>query len=338
MKQKFKMIRKKLVIGLPCGALFCVAVIMIWRSFTYSYDDMQRCTTIIEFHSFYSISMDGKPILYFSRLNADSTLEGITTSADSARNNIIYSAGFWVNKMPVIPSCYGHLATAFPGKNDDVQFNHTDVLHIVTIETDRLKYDKDSLKSEAGELKYYLSVHNVKDEGYNMIAKYAAKINSEIKVVDSILSIITRYNDLSKLSVKHISEYSAIYYDQNNKLKRVRCKQTANDKQCYLLQTVNRQTPDGVCAIFMKPWTCITPKNIILVSYPGLNNKVFASPSAKAEIIAGKYSLKKGHDITSILVANGSPVFSHRGRLIGITSGKDIINRKYLTNLFDKER
>lgn len=340
MKQKFKKIRKKLTIALSGIILLSAATVMIWRSFTYTYDEMLRCTTVVECRSYYTISLDRKPILYFSRLNADSTLAEITTNVDSARNNIIYSAGFWVNKMPIFPSCYGHIATAFEGKDEVVKINYAYALRIMSIEAKRLKVMKDSLKSESGELKYYLSVHGVQDEGYNMIAKYAAKVNAELKNVDSVLNIIHKKEDLSKIAVKHISEYSAIYYDSNNKLRRVKCvmKAASFKKQSCLLQTVDKTTPDGVCAIFIKPWACVIPKKILAISYAGLGSKEFESPKAKANIVAGNYKLLKGHDMPTLFVADGSPVFSHRGRLIGMTSGKKVINRKRIVLLFDKEK
>ena len=340
MKRNIKKLYKKLIIGIACIILLMTTLVLMWRSFTYSEEEMLHCTAIVECHSYYSISMNGHPTLFFSNLTSDSTFANITTNIDSARQNKHYSAAFWADKLPVFPSCFGKLVTASLASSNYSKINTAIIPQLLNKEKKRLKSMADSMKSEAGELKYYLSVHGVQDEGYGMIAKYASKLNTELKEIDSIITIIKTVDAKSKFSVNHYNEYFAIFYDKNSKRQYVKCnlKATSWNGQYRLLQIADKKTPEGVSAISMKPWRCLIPKNITIISYAGLSNKEFASISAKPQLIVAKHSLKQGHNMPSLLVADGSPVFSRRGRFLGITIGKKVLSRRSIVKLFDKEK
>ncbi len=70
---------------------------------------IQRCAVDVTEKSYYQLDVDGKPAAYFSDYT-DSTFVGGSLSADSIHSRMSVSEGYWVNKLPILPSCFGRIA------------------------------------------------------------------------------------------------------------------------------------------------------------------------------------------------------------------------------------
>lgn len=50
-----------------------------WRLLPSSADEMRRCAVVVSATSWYEVTVDGKPLLYFAESDADSAVYNVTT-------------------------------------------------------------------------------------------------------------------------------------------------------------------------------------------------------------------------------------------------------------------
>ncbi|MBQ7471319.1 MAG: glycosyl hydrolase family 25 [Prevotella sp.] len=189
--------------------------------------------------------MDGKPVIFFSQLAADSTLADVALRSDSAQTFTHKDTALWVDRFPIIPSCRGCLLT----RNNIDSIKQTDIP--VIVERERVKLDSllRLIQEEESELKYYLRVHGVQDEGYNMIADYTAEHE---KRKDRLTKAAQLLSNSGSVSIRLISTYRVLYNDENGKRQQDACfvrQQSGNE---VLMQTTDRKTPNGVHSIFKR--------------------------------------------------------------------------------------
>ena len=96
----------KVLIGVV-GLILLVCLLELWHLKSWSREDMRQCAAIVECRSFNALAVDGKPVLYFTTLDKDSTLRDVTHHIDTIRRHHAYATGCWVNRYYFIPSCKG---------------------------------------------------------------------------------------------------------------------------------------------------------------------------------------------------------------------------------------
>lgn len=93
-------------------------------------------------------------------------------------------------------------------------------------------------------------------------------------------------------------------------------------KPLRLLQTADRQMPDGASAVHLNVWPMPgfeTGDSLIIASYAGCNAYGYSPTAAKTQAFKGAARGNGQHDVPPMLAPNGSPVFTERGRFAGIS-------------------
>jgi lysozyme len=197
----------------------------------------------------YALTENGKNIAFFNEIDTDSVLVNLTYKETSAIRTVNHNA-YWINKFQLIPWCNGRLLTRFSLKTEEgiVNFTNSNLPYIIGKEKKLLAQKETDLKSEVAELKYYLSRHNVQDEGFNTISIFDTKIKADLDTIQKLSEIINAISDLSKVKVKYVPHYTAIYQGKSLRNKRVPCVPLTEESQNgnKILQTTNHHTPDGV--------------------------------------------------------------------------------------------
>ena len=220
-----------------------VALYMAWHPST---KKLHNSIAIVEGHHYFQLEIDGKPIVFFSSLNADSTLANVALCNDSVMNIVHRDTAVWVDRFPLLPSCKGCLLTR----------NHVDTIAASAVPAivEREKHFLDSLlqlmQQEKEELAYYLRVHGVQDEGYNMIADYKRDHDRREHLLQRTRQQLLGIGSGEKVSIRRVSSYTALYNNKEGKRSSVRCTPVQNDEGLLLMQTANQTTPEGVRAIF----------------------------------------------------------------------------------------
>ena len=215
-----------------------------------------------------------------------------------ATTDTVYTPAVWVNRWAYFPSCRGRLispVTCSKLGTDSIytanclrseQALYRSMLAYYLSDADSsytLSHHINEQQREINNLKYYLRVHGVQDEGYHDIKQHeqvlvkrlkqleAEKQNSARRIADIKRCLSILGDALKNMSAAHFtthSSYKAIY--KNGK---VLCKYNLHleheqtDKGYLLLQCTDKVTPKGAKAINITPWTQRVKEEYFVVSY-----------------------------------------------------------------------
>lgn len=221
-----------------------IAAYSIMRCLPLSDDDIRNSKVIIEQETYYEILADGRPILYFSQMASDSTFTGGVTSHDSLQTRKEMVQGYWVNSIPLWPSCFGKIITKGIKEPTRIMSYSSNEIHRMLlhqfISTDHVLA---GIESQRNELRYYMRTHDVTDYGYNRIAAYAYTVKSKIDSLHRVLRAIRNISHNKKLTIRR----TALYHIVADSASRVACRRIQKyEDGTILIQTINKQTPSSV--------------------------------------------------------------------------------------------
>ncbi len=338
---KFSAFKYKRVAGCVVAVIVLLGVVM--TSFSYlptSRSKMERSVAMMECRSYYAVRVDGKPLFYFQNLTSDTLFSRVDTAAIEIAQ-VSYTPACWVNACAVIPSCRGRLVTYVDGNGDSVKAvvsKHRG--RILAHEIAVLEKEEKILEHKALELKYYLNVHGVQDEGFNSVSKYAVKVNHEKDSVSHILARLRHLHQKARIDVAYVTDYTLLVRSANGKLERKPCRPlSSRDAHGFvLLQTKDATTPDGACTQNLHNWLSWTADDgdlIFVPGYGGMSRPAFDAGKATANLTPGHVTDATGkHNIPQLLAPDGSPVYSQNGCFLGLTCQGRVIGTKTLARLF----
>lgn len=234
---------KPLRYGIITLAIFIAAYSMM-RCLPLSGDDIRNSKVIIEQETYYEILADGRPILYFSQMASDSTFSGGVTSPDSLQPRKELVTGYWVNSLPLWPSCFGKIMTKGIKEPTRIMSYSSNEMHRMLlhqfISTDHVLA---GIESQRNELRYYMRTHDVTDYGYGHIAAYSYEVKSKIDSLHRVMRAIYKISRNRKLTVKRTTRYHVVADSTN----RITCSRIRKyEDGTILIQTLNKQTPSSV--------------------------------------------------------------------------------------------
>jgi lysozyme len=322
-------------IGIFIAILVLLFVLLVLRYLPSSDNEIRHSAPLIEYDYYYTLSINGKPRLYFSNLNPDSTLSNITANSKKIKNSIICATGCWINKFSLIPSCFGRIVTSFSDR--DLDYEKIDIRLVIAKERRIIKKDIANLKKEKYDLDYYLNVHGVMDEGYNMIAAYANETKLKINNLKTVIALFDSIDNDTKIDINKIEKYKAIFNkDGKNRIISCRLVIKSKDHNCRILQTHNLLTPIGVRPQYIHHEFGGHNKRVFIAGYNGIIIQGRNSANNGVSIIPAYVSNDTIHGVPRILASDGSPVFDKYGYFIGITSGQRLIKLKKIKVLLYK--
>lgn len=317
--------KKKLVTAAIAALAVALAAFAAWRLAPMSAASMRGSALIVEQSAWHEISIDGKPRLYFSASMGDSVLLGVTANRDSAAHHKRV-AGCWIDRWTLLPSCGGRVATVYcPAPRTPALRGDSAIVRLCrqSIAT-QLK----TLKTQKSELDYYLRVHGVQDNGYQTIAALAGRITKaydDVARAGHLLDSLTS-GGRHRLAVKSVTEYVAISHGSDGKPRRTPLLPLSADRKggTMLLRAADGTTPDGACPLSPMPWGKKAERDIRAVGFPGLGEEGLECDTVAPIIVPGHKLRGTRHDIPRVLAADGAPVFTAKGRFIGIINGNSI--------------
>lgn len=158
-----------------CLAALCVAALAVALWIALPYLHLPYRPPVVETHSYLVLKADGKVALYFRSVRHDSVFVAPSASCDRVN----------------------HAAFFHPAGKDLHAFVEVNRRHIAA--TIR------GLEQALGELSYYLSVHDVQDEGFDMVAEHAARLKMEIDTKQQLLAALDNITDESHLRIERVA-------------------------------------------------------------------------------------------------------------------------------------
>ena len=256
--------------------------------------------------------------LFFAFINADSLMEGLTWDKENTINNETVSDGFWINSNWFYHSCKGKILSAV-SDTTDIKINKMSAKSIVDREIEYLKKENKAISQKQSELKYYLKVHGVQDEGYDIVAKYATKMH---RYKDSINKEITILKDIQKAGSIKIyvkDKYIATYKNRNNQTVKQVCYliRKSSDNRIQLLQNCNNTTPHNVNTVNVMPWN--------------------SDKNKKSMAVCSRFSIPCPEEIAN----NGAGIYTealfHKGLFAGMKTSHGIIWREQIRSFINKK-
>lgn len=311
--------------------LIAAAVAFLLYGLTFlpiSEDKMCRSAALVEHVSYYEITANGKPKAWFSAFGDSLSLRGISsdTGRDVSERRLI--AGVWANRYAFMPSCRGRIlvpaadtlaAEALAAANR----NAAAVLQQAVSETEKLIAQ---LGKKQTKLRYYLSIHNVSDDGYNTMAAYSAETDSSRKSAESLLSALKILAVGGMVSFRHVEKYTLLYTDADGKAKRMACRNLTKDlrKHFRIIQTADQKLPANAVAQYFHHWllpSLAAGTEVSVPSVHGCPQSKTAADSLRTCLCSGVIKAGGRHDIPTFFSPDGSALFTKGGRFAGVTVG-----------------
>lgn len=320
--------RKTILRSLPVLALAAIAFICAPTLLPMSEEDMKASTAAVECRAHYEIRQGGKTIAVASDINEDTTLADIKEKPDSDTERTTMTSGCWTDRHPLLPSCRGMIAIAEPfadrqGLHAYVGSHLMETIDNTISKTEaRLKRNK----QQETELSYYLSTHNVKDEGYNNIAAYDNANKKERRKMEQSIALMKKLKEAKSLSITFSESYAALIAD-GKRCKRIIC-HAMNEKGektpagCRMIETTDKKTPAEAKPIHRLPFLRPSAEkgdSVTAAARFGMNTKSGSAKALqKANTMRGAMLSGNKHDIPQLLAPDGSPIFSG-GYFIGLS-------------------
>lgn len=248
-------------------------------------------------------------------------------------DSVEYRAGCWVNRFPLIPSCHGRVATVLP--KPPVRFVGANALCDSIVR--QLRSEKRRYEDQQGELAYFMSMHRIYEEGYDMVAKRSSRVKTAL---DSVARLLATFEQAAKRPCKIVqtARYRIVYELQNGKRVARQCQLSHTTGQgIHMLQLNSQTTPANAHAVDYHglPWGLWGDRWILIPSFAALDVEEWASRTAEGVLTKGELWGKDQHDVPTILSADGSPVFSEKGQLLGIVKQGRICPWRLVLRRFD---
>lgn len=227
------------------GILLLIFILFL-ISFFPTEGKLQRSATVVESSHYYQLEVNGVPLIFFSALTSDSAMAGIALHPDSVERDTRLDTACWIHRFPVIPSCRGRLLTR---ANTD-SISAAEIPMILERERSRLDSIVPLSDHADDELRYYLAIHNVTDEGYNMIADYNQQHLRRLNMLHKAQNLLNAISEKDSLHVRRITIYKVVVRSSDGLSDTIICEPYRRNGDWLYLSTFNRQTPEGVEAVF----------------------------------------------------------------------------------------
>lgn len=337
-----KVPKKRVALWLSVVIVIILLILTILSYLPSSRDNMVRSVALVECRSYYSVKVDGKRLFYFSALTRDTLFERVDTVTVNV-SKVNFLPACWVRPSMLWPFCQGRMVVSMSSRGDSLRtFANREGMRLLEREMDRLVETEKSIAHVILELDYYLNVHNVQEEGYNLVSTYVVKACHDRDSVSKVLSLLRGVRHGAKVEVVPVKEFSLLTYDENGKLVRRPCRMLSQSDSSGLmiLQTEDGTSPDGICSQSLHrwlPWRCSKGDQVFAVGYGGINTSVFDATKSEASLTSGSIVDDNGRlDMPRLLVPDGSPVFSRNGCFLGLVCDGRVVSADVLSSSLKK--
>ena len=312
--------------------LASATLLFLWRMLPYSTHDMQHSVVKVEHRFHYALMSGDSTLLYFDGISADSML---INPSDSIRDVVEYSAGCWVNAMPLIPSCKGRIATYI----EPCDISYKDTAFVRKVVGDELtNYDNRTayIRNAQHEVRYYIDTHGVNDDGFKQVENLYDNMKKERESLENIAESLRKAYNGSSLHVRKEESIVAEYKGADGRKIRKECRFAKLKEACVILQLTDSVTPENVIAV--STWHLLPFKQKDMSDTVFVVGKTYID---NAELKDGGFELipeyLEGDSIKMFPknnISKGAPVFTRNGIFVGILGNDKIIRRKEIRKSF----
>lgn len=243
-----KSILKIIIQSLPIVLAAIVFVIYAATFLPFSTRQMENSVALVECESYYQICAGGKPVLWFKNLGDSCMPENMSIKAGQEVVTTKYSTCCWVNKYPLFPYCPGLLLTANKDSiaEKSIAAANKDMASIIERTVRKLSAEIKQLNRKIEETDYYMKVHNVNDDGYNIMADYAKAIRQQKEAAEALCAKLKSIAKSKRVEMRLVTKYTLLCNDETtDSIERTPCRiiTTKKHRPCACCRQQTRQNP-----------------------------------------------------------------------------------------------
>lgn len=223
-------------------------LLIVWQLWPVSEAEVRRCRVDMEVESYYEVLADGRPVFFFADVDDSMNIRGGAVRPDSIVTHKVQGPGFWVNRIPFVPSCFGRIITFSAAKPSEIVKLDSDHLHRFLFQQSIRSDDRlAGLQRMKNELTYYVRRHDIADYGFLQVAKYSTVVNRQVDSLQHVVDTLQNISPKARLTIRYVTRYRAVRMTQSGDSLNLRCNllKTYNG-QFSLVQTEDSHTPFSV--------------------------------------------------------------------------------------------
>ncbi len=312
-----------------------VAAYAVWRLWRFDAAGMRRSAVVVVCEEWHSVDVGGKALFYFSAAEGDTALAGITLCRDSALHRH-YAGGVWIDRCFALPSCDGLVASVVPEGCREAALPDSADLYALCRDAAMRRFK--TLRGRKAELDYYLCAHGVQDAEYHLIASLATAVRRDYNDVVGVGEKLENAGPGTRFAVVTHRRYTAVCRDSVGRVLRLDCKPLAADRRSrlVLLHTAGGVVPPSAKAVAAMPWDAFAVGDVRVVGFGGTGEIGLECDTVPPKLFPSNTAHPMRRDIPPVLAADGSPVFTAKGRFVGLITGDSIAGRRQLRQLLQK--
>ena len=237
--------------------VLAVAVLLLLPHIPPSEEGLARSTAIVERANYYEVSLDGKPLFRLDNIDNWTISRMSTNLSDSTVAARGRHVGMWARRT-LSPLCRGRL---WVEGADTTQWNALRAREAVAAlgsQREVLAQRMEMMEKRIDELQYFLRVHSVTDEGFNVVADWLQQAEAELKNVRQVAALMQKDSArLDRMQVRLVQEYTLLYNDSTGIEQRLPCHIVKADTLSgqYLVRTEGRWMPDSFSPQYLNEGT-----------------------------------------------------------------------------------
>lgn len=173
--EEYITIRKKTFAGFVAAVVIAIAALAIWHYGPLPQGSKPEAE--VEIRSYNILKANGKDIIFFGNIGKDS----VFTNASLTDKELLYGS--------------------------TVSLSDKELRSVINRNKDTLKHIINNREASLSEMDYYLRVHGVQDEGYDMVAAHATETEKEIARLRKLLDALETVSTRPKPEIKRVAFY-----------------------------------------------------------------------------------------------------------------------------------
>ena len=323
--------------GLVMVLLAIIIIYILLLSYPWQKQKLEHCICLLECQYCFGLTAPGCDTVYFSGVKDDTILTDMTCRTLSAMQTT-YGSAFWYSQIPLLHLCRGQLlTTATIAAADSIIPSLQDKIEkILTVQEVLTAKREDAINHEEHFLSYYMSTHNVIDEGYNQMGEHAGNYQQMQNDIRKVRTALSRLRASGEVRVEYFATYIVHQHLGKDSAKVISdtCRRIGTKGNIVRLQTLSGKMPQGAFCLASKGITSMTfsfqdtRKHATLIAYNCPVTHETPLQQLKKHTITGKV-WKEGEGYrTSIPLlkrSEGAPLLDSQGHLLGIVSRDRIL-------------
>ena len=233
--------------------LLALAVLLVLPHIPRSEKCLSKSMAVLERADYYVVSLYGQPLFRLDNLENWTTSHMTTDLRDSTVARITRVKGTWARRT-LQPLCRGRLFVA--GADTSVWNSEKAARAALMLREQRevLRQRLETMEKRIEELQYFMKVHKVTDEGFNVVAEWLQRATDELRNVRLVMAVLNDSTRLDKMTIRFVHDYTLlnINNDTTSVVRRIPCHILKADtlRGKYLVQTKNHWMPDSICPVY----------------------------------------------------------------------------------------